>query len=353
MKFNFLARIFVIISCLSNTSFGQLYKNYKDAINMEFKDSVTFIRLDSNDCNLNIDLSLFPNLDGFSLDDWKSGYHFLKGADSITQLQIYNCSNLNEFDLTKYDNLVDLGVYYSQGLRIIELSSFKNLKEFGIGDLEGLAELDFTNAQNLEILRMRGIKNLNIENLSHLVNLKELSFTFSEGVSDLNFSIFSRLEELEISNNQLKEFPLSITQLKNLKVLDIGEYHRDAYPMCLDETYHQTQNKIAALPESIGDLTDLEDLDISFNPILTLPQSLKKLTKLTFIDISKTDIQEIPDFIISGRTKEISLRYFTGNANNFSRKTKMYLLKQDFRASSTVKCKEKGRFKRVSKSLGI
>ena len=262
MKFNFLARIFVIISCLSNTSFGQLYKDYKDAINMEYKDSVSFIWLDSMDSNASINLSLFPYLEGLSIYKWKGSYNFLNN-----------------------------------------------------------------------------------------ITIKKLYISFSKGVSNIDFSIFNELEELEIPNNKLTEFPLSITQLKKLKKLRIGDQYYDAYPLCEDDSYFQTQNKIVSLPESISELIELENLDISFNPIVNFPDSFSKLEKLQFLDISKTDIQDLPVYLIESRKEKLTLRYFTGNENHFSKKTKSYLSKQEFRSSSTTKCIKNGRFKRVSKSL--
>ena len=49
-------------------------------------------------------------------------------------------------------------------------------------------------------------------------------------------------------------------------------------------------NSIAKLPESIGNLVNLEELYLDVNPISVLPESIGKLKKLKKLGILKTQI---------------------------------------------------------------
>jgi hypothetical protein len=265
--------------------------------------------------------------------------------------QVY-CSYQEAMHLDAKDSVIFIWLDSNDYNSTIDFSLFPNLEELSIRNWNSNYQvLDYSpTITRLDLYKCKGLASLNFSNFK---NIKELSICFSEDVENLDFSIFNNLERLQISNNQLRVFPTNLTKLKTIKVLNIGESYGDASPMCMDDIYLQTQNKIVSLPESIGDLTELEDLDISFNPIKNLPESLKNLTKLKSIDISKTDIQEIPDFFINKSRKEyFYIRYYKGKENHFSSKTKRFLNKQKFAASSTVRCKKSGRYVRISKLIG-
>jgi hypothetical protein len=45
------------------------------------------------------------------------------------------------------------------------------------------------------------------------------------------------------------------------------------------------------LPESIGNLTNLTDLDLSFNDLNTLPKSIGNLTNLNVLDLRENNVR--------------------------------------------------------------
>ena len=67
------------------------------------------------------------------------------------------------------------------------------------------------------------------------------------------------LQELSSSGNQITELPESIGQLINLQQLSLSD------------------NQITELPESIGQLSNLQDLWVNDNKITKLPESLGQL----------------------------------------------------------------------------
>ena len=178
--------------------------------------------------------------------------------------------------------------------------------------------------------------------------LRSLTINRSSDISNLDFSIYQDLEALEISNMGLTTIPKGLTDLKKLKVLNLGEHDKSPYFFCNGPVYFKTQNKITELPESFSNLTSLEELDISYNPITVLPSSFAKLTKLNYLHIDGTALIELPACITSPKNgTEFILIYLKGKYNSFSGTTKSYLRKQDMRAYAVVKCVDGTRIKRM------
>ncbi len=55
--------------------------------------------------------------------------------------------------------------------------------------------------------------------------------------------------------------------------------------------------KLSEIPENIGDLTNLESLNLSFNNITLIPDSLYHLKCLKYLNLSRNKLQRIPAFI--------------------------------------------------------
>jgi Leucine-rich repeat (LRR) protein len=206
----------------------------------------------------------------------------------------------------------------------------------------------FPNIEELYFINWGGDYSL----LAQVNILKSLIIYHSSDVSSIDFSVYKNLEKLEISNMRLTAFPKGVTDLKKLKVLNVGEHNISLDFYCNGPVYFKTQNKITEIPESISNLTALEELDISYNPISAFPSSFAKLTKLNYLHIDGTSLTELPACITNPKngTKFI-LVYLKGKYNNFTRETKGYLRKQDMRASSVVKCVDRTRIQRMCVQL--
>lgn len=124
---------------------------------------------------------------------------------------------------------------------------------------------------------------------------------------------------LDISRDGLKEIPTEILLFKNLKGLDLSNNKLDSLPNTFIfhqlETLNLTNNKfrvfppvickntgltkllmgknyLTEIPECIGELYNLETLDIWFNVITVLPESLTQLNKLRSMDIRGMNYSE-------------------------------------------------------------
>ncbi len=118
-----------------------------------------------------------------------------------------------------------------------------------------------------------------LEGISHLRYLEELSVNYHHPGDGYAWS------------SKLTEIPDEICSLTQLRVLNLG------HPCA----------GVAYIPENIGDLVNLEKLDISYTKIDHLPESIGSLTKLTSLDISYTPISELPDCVWDMGALEIKL----------------------------------------------
>ena len=112
------------------------------------------------------------------------------------------------------------------------------------------------------------------EELFQFTNLQELVVSHCK-LSVLNVRIgeLTQLQRLDVSANHLVVLPESICQLKNLKELIIN------------------RNIIAALPENIGNMVSLEYIDAWNNPLYVLPESIAALREvLKEIDIRQVEL---------------------------------------------------------------
>jgi len=105
------------------------------------------------------------------------------------------------------------------------------------------------------------------------------------------FTAFPNLVELNLSRNQLKTLPATISLLKNVKRLIVD------------------RNKLAALPPEIGQMESLQELILNRNELSTLPKEIGKLTNLYLIDLWSNNIDDLPKSMKEMKNlKEVDLR---------------------------------------------
>lgn len=143
-----------------------------------------------------------------------------------------------------------------------------------------------------------------------LVNLETLELACLEKLEDLPEEIgtLGKLRELVIDNgngcSMNVRLPRSVGRLENLRVLrlygaldgrDIGEGDARA-------------NKSKPLPETLGNLSKLEELDLGRNGLEAVPQQVGGLRGLKKLGLDYNDIHVLPSFVgnLSG-LRELSL----------------------------------------------
>lgn len=134
--------------------------------------------------------------------------------------------------------------------------------------------------------------------LETLVNLEALQLACLEKLEDLPEEIgrLRKLEELVIDNgngcSMNVSLPRSIGQLEGLRVLrlygaldgrDIGDESRSA--------------KSRILPDTLGQLQRLEELDLGRNGITTVPRPVASLRGLKKLSLDYNDIHDLPAFV--------------------------------------------------------
>ena len=88
-----------------------------------------------------------------------------------------------------------------------------------------------------------------------------------------------QLEVLDLHNNLLKNIPPSLVKLTNLKSLNLSDNH------------------IRTLPNDIGDLISLSALELSRNELQFVPVSVLQCTSLTTLSLHSNVLEVLPDAI--------------------------------------------------------
>lgn len=114
---------------------------------------------------------------------------------------------------------------------------------------------------------------------------------------------------LQLSENPLGEISQEITELKNLKQLFLSN--------CRSKGMWRSGDPLK-IPESVKDMVELEELDLSNNGLLSVPDSIGgKLTKLIKLDLSNNRLSVLPLSIVRmlRDNKEMKVN-LTGNPLN-------------------------------------
>jgi len=142
----------------------------------------------------------------------------------------------------------------------------------------------------------------NLKNLEHL----ELS---NRGLTNFDFEFFNdlpNLKELHIEKNQFSSSPEIIGNLKNLEVLEIlYEYYLfpDNLPLSIFDlpklrVLKISSDKITSIPDEIGNLKNLQELESNFNKELTsLPETIGNLVNLRTLNLLNNHLNSLPTSI--------------------------------------------------------
>ncbi|PCK09233.1 MAG: hypothetical protein COA42_05085 [Alteromonadaceae bacterium] len=197
-------------------------------------------------------------------------------ANNISQLPS-NISGLGnkllELDVSLNDlNSVPPGLGYLHQLRELNLS----------GNPLSTLPNEFAQLSNLRELRLSRFFDVLPESVTQLSNLSGLYITGSW--------VFT--PEAQFLNGSLQAIPDSISNLQNLKVLNISGQQLTELPSSIGmlgnlSTLHVQGNQLNALPDSIGDLSKLFEIRISDNLLTSLPASMGQLSELRNLHVGE------------------------------------------------------------------
>ncbi|CAH1798045.1 unnamed protein product [Owenia fusiformis] len=128
-----------------------------------------------------------------------------------------------------------------------------------------------------------------------------------------DFGLLRSLEVVNISGNQVTEFPMQFTELHHLKCLYLGSNNIRHVPneirnLIRLEILYMGGNKIKEIPAGIGNLVNLQSLVLCDNRLHTIPPSLGQLTNLKSLSLHHNDISLLPLEIVKLDLIELSLR---------------------------------------------
>lgn len=141
----------------------------------------------------------------------------------------------------------------------------------------------------------------------------------------------SRAKELDLSGSyqtiappELIELPQSLGQLTQLQSLNLSNNRLTALPQSLGQltqlqTLNLARNQLTALPEWLGQLTRLQKLVINSNHVTSLPNAIGELHALTYLAIEGNQIRNLPSSFRNLRAMQSLFLGFkdTGGGNLF------------------------------------
>ncbi|XP_049340818.1 leucine-rich repeat and calponin homology domain-containing protein 1 isoform X5 [Astyanax mexicanus] len=107
------------------------------------------------------------------------------------------------------------------------------------------------------------------------------------------------LETLNLYHNCIRSIPDGVISLQSLTALNISRNQLSVLPACVCglplRVLNASNNKLNALPESIGQLSSLMELDVSCNEITALPRHIGRLRALRELNVRRNLICVLPE----------------------------------------------------------
>ncbi|KAL3355211.1 hypothetical protein AABB24_019344 [Solanum stoloniferum] len=253
------------------------------------------------------DFKGMPNLEYLDLEDCTSleeVHPSLKDCKKLMKLNLSYCTKLERFPYVNVESLESLNLKYCSslqkfpelilGIRELPLSFFDHqlhLTELNLSEMDNLVSLPSS------ICKSKGLVKLSVKRCSKLESLPE-------EIGDLE-----NLEKLDARDTLISRPPSSIIRLNKLKSLTFGKQKPEdtvnfVFPqvneglLSLEILNLNYCNIIdGGLPEDIGSLSSLKELNLKGNNFDHLPRSISQLGALEYLDLSDCKkLTQLPEF---------------------------------------------------------
>ncbi|XP_016648578.1 PREDICTED: TMV resistance protein N-like [Prunus mume] len=203
----------------------------------------------------------------------------------ITQLWHESCTTM--------ENLVQMDLSYCKFLiKTPDFRKVPNLERLILEGCEKLSEVHATigDLHHLVVLSMKGCESL--ESLPYSISLESLKTFNLSGCSKLKefpeiVGNMEALSELYLDGTAIRKLPASIQQLRGLILLNLsGCKNLTSFPMAICSLtsliyiYMSGCSRIDVLPENLGSLERLQELEACYTAITKMPWSVLLLPKL-------------------------------------------------------------------------
>ena len=260
--------------------------------------------------------------------------HFLKWKeDTYDPDRLERLLTATEMKIT-IDKKMPPGIGYLKNLQTLEIKVKPNVKfPFEIENLSGLRELSLMLKIPYDgIAYGYHIKDIDISNVLHkLTNLETLQLsdwslepntrralgemkslrhliTHRVNIPD-DITQLNQLEILEVDNSG--DMPKDIGKLENLKTLvwNSSSLYFEGIPQTIGnlknlEVLTLKEDKLSTLPDTIGNLTRLRELNLYKNPLESLPDTIGNLTNLLKINLDGTRFRTFPKQLLKLKNLE-------------------------------------------------
>ncbi|KAJ7315645.1 GTP-binding protein of the rab [Desmophyllum pertusum] len=131
----------------------------------------------------------------------------------------------------------------------------------------------------------------NVENLFLTVGYNLWMANIS--AAELSKKIHKDSKALVLAKRKLLRVPDTVTELTEVKILDLSHNNLTAIPKPLTNltTLILSHNRLAQLPEIVVELINLIRLHVDSNQLYLLPTSIKQLKKLQVLDLSNNKLK--------------------------------------------------------------
>ena len=112
----------------------------------------------------------------------------------------------------------------------------------------------------------------------------------------------TKATELNLSLLGLTTLPPELGQLQNLQSLDLSENQLSALPEAVGQlqklqSLDLSENQLSALPDAVGQLDNLQTLNLSYNELGTVPEAIGRLRNLQTLGLVATGLSALPDAV--------------------------------------------------------
>jgi hypothetical protein len=199
---------------------------------------------------------------------------------------------------------------------LLACTKLKSLELFRGIDYRGDQTIpdDIDRLKNLEELSLGGLGMTTLPaTIGKLKKLRVLSLVYCESLEELPDSIgdLSELEELSLGYTALESLPRTIGKLRKLKTLTLDGITEVPAELFKAEALESLvlPDSVDAIPKGLGHLVNLRSLGISSKAITSAAEELPKLTKLNHLRVTGTT-KTLPDSIGElGNLEELQLGY--------------------------------------------
>jgi internalin A len=145
---------------------------------------------------------------------------------------------------------------------------------------------------------------------------EERNAAFAQAEARIREALKTGVKELDLSGLGLAEVPESLGQLSQLQALYLSGNQLTSVPESLGQlsqlqVLNLSGNQLTLVPESLGQLSQLQVLNLSGNQLTTVPEPLGQLSQLQALYLSDNQLTTVPESL--GRLRELQVLYLFDN----------------------------------------